>query len=161
MFILHVTKGSDVIINWKRSIVIIIFVVVQFSGLFECKPQLVRIICCRRRSNRWGWCSLCTRRSISLSLYFSSLTTTMQLFSSLSVYTLVHLARTYTSRRQWRATAGFSSLILFIRQEKSREETKEKREEERWWTTFFSFSIGQMYYKFFLLTDTQRPIKFH
>ncbi len=68
----------------------------------------------------------------SLSLYFSSLTTTIHLFSSLILYTLVHPAYTYTrlvdndGQRQ-----DFPLLFSSYVKRKTREEKKEKKKRIR------------------------------
>ncbi len=104
----------------------IIFLVVQFLffyvELYECKPQFARIICCRRRNDRWGWCSLCTRRSVSLLL-------------SLSLFFLLLLLNSRSSRIYVSSTITgngrlFLSCVLFIRQEKNEREEEERKKKK-------------------------------
>jgi hypothetical protein len=134
-------KKGDVIIDRKRMIVIVVVVVVQFfTYIYECELMLVRTVCCQRRSNQ---CSVHSpvgpvsplSLSLSLSLYFSSLTTIIRLFSllcfhTLLLYTLVHRVYAYVSSTTKTTTtaAGFSSPLLSIRQEENEGgERKRKR----------------------------------
>lgn len=131
--------------------------------LFGYKPQLVRVICCRRRSNRWSGDVLCAHvgRSLFLLLFFNHYHPT---FSSLLVYSRSSSIHAYTSRRQRRSTSGFSSLILFICQEKN-EGGENERKKQRTGTLmnnillFLDWSEAPV----ILSSDrhTQHPIQFH
>lgn len=103
--------------------------------------------------------------ALAVSLYFSSLTATIHLFFfsfNIYIYSRSTSTNIYTSRRQRRATTGFSPLILFIRQEKSEGGEERKKDGKNVDEQYSSLTrLVKCITKFFLLTDTQRSIKFH
>jgi len=124
----YVAKDDDVIIDRRRMIVIV--VVVQFFYLYLRMRIDARSYCLLSEKKQSMFCAHASRSCFSLSLYFSSLTTTIHffLFSAFTrfYYTLSFIVCTHMSRRrQRRRRRDFPPLSLYVKRK-----TREGKEKE-------------------------------